>query len=1436
MSVVALAMSACVPKATEKKAVCGTNESFNNITRSCYSIVAPNKAPVAANITPASFNEDIQSIITLSYSDVDLDLATSCALTNLSNVTVTSNCTCDVAGVCTVGVTGTSHYSGAASFSYSLKANNMVSNSARANLTILAVNDAPTISVTNQTTIEDVVKVINFTIGDVDNNLSCSSSVSVSANDNTTLIPNSNIIITGSAPNCIATVTPAANLFGTANLTFLVTDGVLTNVPGTGDFSLTVTSFNDRPIFTSYIATQTTSEDTSKAVTFSVSDADADSTLACSSAYLSITSSDILIFSALLVPGVEVSYSGTLASCTATLSPILNQNGSTSLRIYANDGTMETTAIGESNLFSLVVSAVNDAPVISAIADQVTGEDVAISVPFTISDVDNTLTCAGSVSVTTNDNQTLTPSSGIVISGTAPACTMAITPAINQSGATNFILTTTDGLLTATEPFRLTVTFVDDPPYFISLITASDTNEGGSILAGPFKVDEDEGSTADEDGQQITITSFSSDNPSVLPDSAITIFYDVNDNGIEDVGESRAVGVALDPGVTEKANQHNFYFKLRPVAGVSGNSNITFTITDGTAANDVTKTFSLIVHPIAALHGGWANISAIGIKADKNNAPVVVKTDSNGALLSSSDIKCDYNKSTDTEQCNTSQDCLGTSAPHGSVIPDAVNVLYWDSGNKKCYRSQEALNKFSWVEFTTSCPVTRVRSAPTTLTTAIDSSSSSMTVASTSGFLSSGTLIIENEQISYTAKTPTTFTGLSRGVNSTTAVAHSAGISIPLNTGNGTHFIEDPDATPAQVIPTATAGNQYFYDSFNKYCYKSFEVSPGVWDWDDLNTTKAYYPSKVTLSWNAFTVSGSGPESSVGIYGWNVYRREKDKEYDFNAGFLKVYSTDTMTINNATVRTFTDTTAIAGKVYYYLVRPVDNTSRHLTISTPEIFSEVRVLAPAPNYSFVHRWMVNQEVCNSMHMTTSTTNKVDPTKNYRCPYSGPGQVTISGSNYYDIEKDMLVDISEASCPYTPASTNGVVNCTSDGCVGIGNPTTEGYSAPDASVYYDRSSGSCWYRQAGAWVDSNSVAGAPLIAAKKVASSLNPPLVNISMANAKNVCISRTTSEATVSLNGSIAATLPEKKEYIAYSAGALGDSDSMLTEMEQGASLNIQSRCNSSMASGLEIAFTNSIIPSTSYIYSIAGTATSGIKSLYTGSIPWGNSYSTEACSSRYGVQDIYGNVAEWVQDSMTCLDDAAGKICSANAGTDLGDYDFDTEDSLPGPTNYAFDLVTGPYIDLDGDLATVIDGSFLTNWDFQDEFSGAGKFSFPVGMPINVDIAAASGERLKDSEALPFLLEIGPTSGITVNQLHDDGIIVNGALVNASATQTGSFAQGGSYLSGNRSGRYSSELVPDSTVRPDIGFRCIVPIRSTIGGTLIGGHDYPVDSRHTYPY
>ena len=121
------------------------------------------------------------------------------------------------------------------------------------------------------------------------------------------------------------------------------------------------------------------------------------------------------------------------------LTPATNQNGNSNVVISIFDGALAATSA-----FTLTVIPVNDPPVISAIANQTTNEDTATAAfAFTITDVDNTLNCTTSVSATSS-NATLLPVANIALAGTAPNCTVTMTPTLNNSGAANVVLIVVD--------------------------------------------------------------------------------------------------------------------------------------------------------------------------------------------------------------------------------------------------------------------------------------------------------------------------------------------------------------------------------------------------------------------------------------------------------------------------------------------------------------------------------------------------------------------------------------------------------------------------------------------------------------------------------------------------------------------------------------------------------------------------------------------------------------------------------------------------------------------------------------------------------------------------------------------------------------------------------------------------------------------------------
>lgn len=71
-----------------------------------------------------------------------------------------------------------------------------------------------------------------------------------------------------------------------------------------------------------------------------------------------------------------------------------------------------------------------------------------------------------------------------------------------------------------------------------------------------------------------------------------------------------------------------------------------------------------------------------------------------------------------------------------------------------------------------------LQGATTSLSSAMAASDTTMVVSSTSGFPPSGTVQVDQEQITYSGLTATSFTGLGRGANGTAAAAHSSAAAV----------------------------------------------------------------------------------------------------------------------------------------------------------------------------------------------------------------------------------------------------------------------------------------------------------------------------------------------------------------------------------------------------------------------------------------------------------------------------------------------------------------------------------------------------------------------------------------------------------------------------------------------------------------------------------
>ncbi|HAV63985.1 MAG TPA: hypothetical protein DCY13_16665 [Verrucomicrobiales bacterium] len=137
---------------------------------------------------------------------------------------------------------------------------------------------------------------------------------------------------------------------------------------------------------------------------------------------------------------------------------------------------------------SVAVSPVNDRPTISALGNRTINEDTTTgAISFTVADVDHSaaaLTVSGASS-----NSALVPPANIVFGGSGSARTVSVSPAPDQSGFATITVTVSDGSLTASSSFVLTVQPVNDAPVVFAGADATVTLPASLSLNGSVSDD-----------------------------------------------------------------------------------------------------------------------------------------------------------------------------------------------------------------------------------------------------------------------------------------------------------------------------------------------------------------------------------------------------------------------------------------------------------------------------------------------------------------------------------------------------------------------------------------------------------------------------------------------------------------------------------------------------------------------------------------------------------------------------------------------------------------------------------------------------------------------------------------------------------------------------------------------------------------------------------
>jgi hypothetical protein len=518
-------------------------------------------------------------------------------------------------------------------YSYRVRAYNEAGDSAYSNIvnyTTATINTAPTISALADHTISanTSTAALAFNISDAET-VAASLTLS-SSSSNTELVPTANIVFGGTGSSRTVTVSPAANQTGVATITIKVSDGSLS---ATSTFTVTVkaaASVNTAPTITS-IADQTlTTNGSTAALAFTISDAET----AASSLTVSASSSN-----ATLLPTANIVFGGSGTSRTVTVSPAANQTGTATITVKVSDG-----ALTASTTFTVTVNAPspsNTAPSITSIADQtinVNGATAALS--FKVSDNE---TGASGLTVTgSSSNTSLVPLSGIVIATKGANRTVTVTPAAGKSGSATITMTVSDGSLTASTAFKVTVNAVSggNTSPTISEIADQTVAANSSTSAIPFTVGD-----AETAAVSLTLTGSSSD-------TTIVPTHGINFGGS---GGNRTLTIT-------------------PAAGKSGSATITITVSDG----------SLSSKAVFAVTVG----SSTG--APSNTAPTITKISDQTISTNSSTSSLGF-RIDDSETAAASLTVSGASS-NTTLVP-ANGISFGGSGSTRTVSITPAKNQ-----------------------------------------------------------------------------------------------------------------------------------------------------------------------------------------------------------------------------------------------------------------------------------------------------------------------------------------------------------------------------------------------------------------------------------------------------------------------------------------------------------------------------------------------------------------------------------------------------------------------------------------------------------------------------------------------------------------------------------------------------------------------
>ena len=448
----------------------------SNTATVTVTVNAVNDAPETQDQS-ASTNEDTAVTITLSVVDVDTQQGmTRSIVSSPSNGSVVLS----GSGNQTATYTPTTNWNGTDTFTWKANDGELDSNVSTVTITVAAVNDAPTT--------EDVSTTI-----DENRTASRSTGITLQGSD----VDGDNLTYTvvsgpsnGNASIAGSILTYAANQDwnGTETITYKANDGTVDS--NTSTVTITINSVNDAPVTQN--VSFTTDEDTPYTESYT--------------AYVSDVEGDNLTITTVTNPTNGTATCDDATNCTYT--PNQDFNGTDSFTYKVNDGELDSNV----STVTVTVTAVNDAPVASAVSAS-TNEDTADNkITITGSDVDGDDITYILVSGPSNGSLASFPTNAFSTPYDA-----LYTPNQDWNGTDTFTYKANDGTTDSnTATVTITVAAVNDAPIANDMSLSLDRE--GSI---DFTLD-----ASDQDGDSLSKSIVSQpDNGTLLPGAGLNYTY-----------------------------------------------------------------------------------------------------------------------------------------------------------------------------------------------------------------------------------------------------------------------------------------------------------------------------------------------------------------------------------------------------------------------------------------------------------------------------------------------------------------------------------------------------------------------------------------------------------------------------------------------------------------------------------------------------------------------------------------------------------------------------------------------------------------------------------------------------------------------------------------------------------------------------------------------